>query len=187
MATLNLTTIDFSDKSLHQAFARFWSYVDILPDPNACWEWTKFRDAKGYGRYGVARQSVSTHRLSWALANKQPITQMILHSCDNPPCCNPNHLRQGTAMENARDCTIRNRRPTSFSDLPLEIRQTRNILFVIKARAAEQGISHKQIAEKMGIKQPTVTRMLTGKWAVKFDNVISLAWAVGMDVDVEVR
>lgn len=67
-------------------------------------------------------------------------------------------------------------------------KQTRQeILAKIKSRAESLGVKHEDIADKMGIKQPTVTRMLNGKWAVKLDNVISLADAVGMDVDVEVR
>ena len=59
------------------------------------------------------------------------------------------------------------------------------ILAKIKSRAESLGVKHEDIADKMGIKQPTVTRMLNGKWAVKLDNVISLAWAVGMDVEVK--
>lgn len=33
-----------------------------------------------------------------------------LHSCDNPPCCNPNHLREGTQANNMHDMNSRQRR-----------------------------------------------------------------------------
>lgn len=32
-----------------------------------------------------------------------------LHSCDNPACCNPNHLRWGSVKDNVRDALERNR------------------------------------------------------------------------------
>lgn len=33
----------------------------------------------------------------------------VLHTCDNPPCCNPAHLYRGTALDNARDRDTRGR------------------------------------------------------------------------------
>jgi transcriptional regulator with XRE-family HTH domain len=32
---------------------------------------------------------------------------IALHSCDNPPCCNPAHLRWGTTQENTSDSLLR--------------------------------------------------------------------------------
>jgi len=44
---------------------------------------------------------------------------MILHSCDNRKCCNPNHLRAGTGKDNYRDALERNR--LKPNQLPVEI------------------------------------------------------------------
>lgn len=32
-----------------------------------------------------------------------PADVHVLHSCDNPPCCNPAHLRPGSHLENMAD------------------------------------------------------------------------------------
>lgn len=39
----------------------------------------------------------------------------VLHSCDNPNCVNPNHLRVGTLKENAIDRELRQRNKKSIT------------------------------------------------------------------------
>ena len=47
---------------------------------------------------------------------------MILHMCDNPPCCNPDHLYPGGAKQNSRDAYERGRAfdPPSRRKLTME-------------------------------------------------------------------
>ncbi len=51
-----------------------------------------------------------THRIAWEEANG-PIPEglHVLHSCDNPPCCNVGHLFLGTAQDNADDKVAKGR------------------------------------------------------------------------------
>lgn len=68
--------------------------------PEECWIWQGLRWGKGYGRYGDAR----AHRLIYAeLVGDVPADMVVMHTCDNPPCCNPAHLRLGTHADNVRD------------------------------------------------------------------------------------
>lgn len=89
---------------------RFWAHVEVRGD-DECWPWTGERMKAGYGRFcPVGRRPVSTHRYSWRLANPDaPEPVMVRHSCDNPPCANPRHLRAGTALDNMRDKMKRGR------------------------------------------------------------------------------
>ena len=76
-------------------------------ETTACWEWTGARNRGGYGIKGRRL----AHRLAWSEANGRPVPDgmLVLHSCDNPPCVNPAHLRIGTVADNAADRVARNR------------------------------------------------------------------------------
>lgn len=76
-----------------------------------CWEWQKAkRNSDGYGTTTYLGITYSVHRLSYELfVSEIPPNKQILHSCDNPCCCNPIHLRIGTNYDNVQDRQKRNR------------------------------------------------------------------------------
>ena len=83
--------------------ARFFSKVKTGP---GCWEWTGLKDRDGYGRYN----DTMAHRVSWMIKYGDiPSGKFILHSCDNPGCVNPDHLKIGTNIDNMRDMVDRKR------------------------------------------------------------------------------
>lgn len=92
--------------------ARFFPNVDKR-GADECWPWRGCRDAAGYGRFSVKREhgwrAECAHRVSFEIANgKRGV--VVRHSCDNPPCCNPAHLLDGSHADNMRDMAERNRR-----------------------------------------------------------------------------
>lgn len=84
---------------------RFWRYVTVVT--NSCWIWTGSVDKDGYGRI---LNNISAHRLSYEI-HYGPIPEglLIRHSCDNPPCVNPEHLSTGEAQDNSNDQKSRGR------------------------------------------------------------------------------
>lgn len=93
---------------------RFWGNVRKSSDKNICWPWSCSVDRDGYGEtvrriHGVIVRKA--HRIAYAYFYKKTPTASVLHSCDNPSCCNPHHLREGDAFDNARDKVARNRQP----------------------------------------------------------------------------
>jgi hypothetical protein len=96
---------------------RFWRLVDF-GDESACWPWNGTRNLAGYGRFWLDGSRHGAHRISVLIATRKWAGGLfVLHSCDNPPCCNPAHLRIGTAADNAQDASSRGRtlRPGAFA------------------------------------------------------------------------
>lgn len=82
---------------------RFWSKVNIA-GPDDCWEWTASRDKDGYGRFCMEGRRRRANRIAYMFANGfDPCRLGVLHTCDNPACCNPNHLWLGTCLDNNKD------------------------------------------------------------------------------------
>lgn len=50
------------------------------------------------------------HRVAFFLEHGRWPMPFCLHSCDNPPCCNPRHLHEGTQKQNVAECRARGRR-----------------------------------------------------------------------------
>lgn len=73
-------------------------------------EWAGCRNNSGYGVVSFNGKKYMAHRLSLELSVGKPEGNlMALHSCDNPSCINPMHLRWGTHAENMADMVKRNR------------------------------------------------------------------------------
>lgn len=91
---------------------RLEAQVDKSAGPDACWPWRGYT-LKGYGRLRERRGTpwVFAHRLAFSTANGVELVpeQVIMHLCDNPPCCNPCHLKIGTNSENTLDMWQKNR------------------------------------------------------------------------------
>jgi len=88
---------------------RFWGKVD-QSSTDGCWPWTGHRSRRGYGLVRHAGWRGGAHRLAWQLTHGPiPPGMVIMHLCDNPPCCRPSHLQLGTPQENTADMVAKGR------------------------------------------------------------------------------
>jgi hypothetical protein len=93
-------------------YARFWAKVEIPAAPrheNLCWNW-KGSTAKDYGQIKIDGVVLRAHRVAFEMFYGPLEDEAhVLHSCDNPLCVNPKHIRSGTHQENMDDKRQRGR------------------------------------------------------------------------------
>ena len=95
--------------TLEQATEGFWRRV-ARGSPSECWPWIgRSVQQGGYGVLSYQYKRISSHRFAMMLALGRMPEGVVMHLCDNPPCCNPAHLRVGTQRENMRDMAAKGR------------------------------------------------------------------------------
>jgi hypothetical protein len=89
---------------------QFWARLDTTSSPTGCWLWTGAKDPCGYGNLKRDGRYSKAHRVAYELANGPiPKGVRVLHRCDNPPCCNPDHLFLGSQRDNIVDRNTKGR------------------------------------------------------------------------------
>lgn len=150
-------------------------FLKLLPRPNArrkipiadrvrrrleidpvhgCHIWQGAKTPFGHGLITHERGLKTCHRVAYEAA-KGPIPQglVVRHTCDQPACCNPEHLVLGTQAENLRDAAIRGRTGGARRKLTAEsVREIR----------ASTGTC-KEVGKQFGVSGCTVSEIRNGK------------------------
>jgi hypothetical protein len=93
-----------SGRAIRPITERVETFLNNIIIDNECWIWTKNKDQCGYGNFCFNSKQIKAHRFSFIIFKGEiKKGNLILHSCDNPSCVNPNHLSQGTSRDNVRD------------------------------------------------------------------------------------
>jgi hypothetical protein len=73
--------------------------------PSGCVEWIGPRSWLNYGVFDSRIMGrMGAHRAAWILNYGDiPKGMSVLHSCNNPPCVNPKHLKLGDHLANMQD------------------------------------------------------------------------------------
>ena len=143
---------------------KFWSLVEVR-GPDECWRWNGPSDCQmGYGRIWLGRRW-RAHRLAKALSlGMHSISRSVVtcHSCDNPSCCNPNHLFFGTHGDNIRDAFRKNRMNTAFGERSGPAKLTRDQ--VIEILATDRNLTPNSIlARRLHVSPSAISLIRRGK------------------------
>lgn len=148
-----------------------WSKVDKRGE-DECWPWLGFRNHDGYGRTWINNYGYFAHRVIYNLAHPNVIelnapkstdsSGFLLHTCDNPICCNPKHLVVGTHADNMADKAAKGRTPDFSGDkgprCKLSMDQVREA-----RKLRKEGASVKSLADKFGLSLPSMKTLLRGE------------------------
>jgi hypothetical protein len=115
-----------------------------------------------YGRVNVGGKVDRTHRLVYKLTRGAiPHGAKIRHSCDNPRCCEPDHLVAGTQAENVSDCVSRGRRKSTKG--PLNGRAKLTLADVEEIRAAPSSVSNTTLGHRYHVSDVSISYIRSGK------------------------
>jgi hypothetical protein len=141
--------------SLHCAL---WSRIEVK-GPDECWPWVG-SCSHGYGGFTFLGEPYKAARE--ALKELKGDSELhALHSCDNPPCCNPSHLFWGTPKDNSDDKIAKGRHNGPKGD-------THGKAVINSAKAKEiklllqQGARQKDIAAIFNVKVSVITDIKRG-------------------------
>lgn len=146
-----------------------WNRLVALIDrrgPDECWPWTAGLFSNGYGQFRVGRRKVRAHRAYFEkVVGPVPAGKILCHSCDNPRCCNPAHLRVGTHGDNAADRSARGRDGRGFKRQSGEANgasrlKTADVAAIRAAHSA--GESYRAIARRFGVSASQVGNIIRG-------------------------
>ncbi len=132
-----------------------------------CMEWKMCRGKEGYGKTAFRGVGWSSHRLAWELlVGPIPEGMHVLHKCDNPPCCNPDHLFLGTPADNYADMAGKGRSNKGMSfnvgerhgNSKLMSHDIHDIKWLLSV-----GIVQRRVAEIFGLHENYVQKINTGR------------------------
>jgi hypothetical protein len=123
--------------------------IDMSAGSSACWPWKLAPNDQGRPTFSVNGKKLLAYRIVYELVTGDTLGRaLVRHTCDNPICCNPQHLLKGTHNENMKDMRERERHG-----------QSKLVVLAIRKLAAE-GVTHQEIAKRYGLGRSTVTEIV---------------------------
>lgn len=135
--------------------------VDKSGGESACWPFMGRRSRVGYGRIQYKRKTRMAHSVALEIATgHRPSGMIAMHLCDNPPCCNPTHLRWGTYQDNADDAVSKRRHAFGSRSGRSKFCESDIASVIGRVRKGEPPLS---IAQEFGCTREAVYAILNGR------------------------
>jgi hypothetical protein len=145
---------------MEQEYKDVQRFFDKVRFTESCWEWSAGKYRRGYGHFWLNGKNVGAHRFAFAWGHGAPAASHVLHRCDNTSCVNPEHLYEGSDLDNAADRDSRGRagRPNK--------KVTPDGAYEIRRLWANGGMTQQQIGDLFGILQGSVNNIVHGRQKV---------------------
>ncbi len=135
-------------------------FEEKIDKTKTCWLWTGYIGTSGYGEFCYNGKSERSHRVSYLIYNGEiPDGLIILHSCDNRICVNPEHLSVGTMQDNIRDRQDRGRQ--SKGEKQYFSKLTEKQVLEIRAKYVPIKYSTCKLASEYSVNSATIYRIIT--------------------------
>lgn len=129
----------------------------------ACWPWPKSLDEYGYGkcymgdRGGkmIASRAVYEHFVGPLIK-----TLVVMHTCDNPRCVNPEHLMLGSVADNNRDAHRKGRQPSRRGGRNPSSKLSEDAVRFIRSADVSQRGAKAALARLFAVSPATITLVL---------------------------
>ena len=133
---------------------RFWSKVSVR-GADECWPWMTALNEHGYGVFNVDGRIERAQRVAYYLTYGY-WPENGLHRCDNPPCCNPAHVFDGTKADNMTDMVAKGRESRPWAKLTeAEVKDIRT--------RVRNGETQRTLALAYGLNGSTVSEIVNRK------------------------
>jgi hypothetical protein len=152
-----------------KALSRFWANVD-RSNQTGCWLWIGNKNKGGYGYFDLADLSrdkrskrLLAHRISGMLFWGVIGDRVLLHTCDNPACVNPFHLKSGSQHENMLDKVLKGRARGGiyYGEEHPHTTLTNTQVLQIRTFFADGNWTVKELAIKFGTSKATIAKIIS--------------------------
>lgn len=142
---------------------RFWRNVQKT---ESCWFWLGTKSRNAYGIIGLGgrdKKYITAHRLSYKMHHGDiPDKCVVMHSCDNPSCVNPDHLSIGTYKDNALDAIAKGRHARITPKGSKNGKSVLNEQKVLYIRSRPD-VSHAKLAAELGVSASCIRGVRSGR------------------------
>ena len=136
----------------------------LRDETTGCWNWKQStsRTSMGYGQAHMWGKTMNCHRLAYILWKGWPKEgNVVRHLCNNPKCCNPAHLEEGTQIDNILDCMMADRHTKGERNGRSKITERQAVEIAFKFYVEDKGMT--EIGREYGLTRVAVRYIINGK------------------------
>lgn len=135
-----------------------WKHINQV-FPELCWEWTGSTCRGNYGEMNINWVKYKVHRIVYELIyGPIPEGLFVMHQCNNPLCCNPNHLKLGTQKDNMEYKVLCCRQPMEKNVHNCKL--TNDQILEIRQRYINGECNQSKLAKEYGVVHQHMSRII---------------------------